>query len=103
MFTFGLGSGCDKDLITKVAKAGRGTHTIVQDGGEDINGQVIQALQNAMQPSLKEVEYGWNGSIEVDKSEVFRNSLINSTTLIKAENLSAVEFNFNTARDPMTM
>ena len=60
VFTFGLGSGCDKNLVTKVARAGRGTYTIVKDGGEDLNGQVIRALQNAMQPSLKDVQYGWN-------------------------------------------
>ena len=38
VFTFGLGSGCDKNLVTKVAKAGRGTHTIVEDGSDELNG-----------------------------------------------------------------
>jgi hypothetical protein len=32
VFSFGLGSGCDKELVVNVAKAGRGTHTIVEDG-----------------------------------------------------------------------
>lgn len=44
VFTFGLGSGCDKSLITKVAQAGRGSYTFVRDGGEDLNGQVVRAL-----------------------------------------------------------
>ena len=60
VFTFGLGSGCDRNLVTTVARAGRGTYTIVSDEGEDLNGQVIRALQNAMQPSFKDVEFGWN-------------------------------------------
>ncbi len=33
VFTFGLGSGCDRNLVEGVAKAGRGTCSIVQDGG----------------------------------------------------------------------
>ena len=33
VFTFGLGSGCDRFLVKQTAKAGRGTHTIVRDGG----------------------------------------------------------------------
>ena len=82
VFTFGLGSGCDKNLVTQVARAGRGTYTIVSDGGDDLNGQVIRSLQNAMQPSLKDVEYGWNGETSKDVAEIFRNSLVYSTTLI---------------------
>lgn len=38
VFTFGLGSGCDRGLVTKVARAGRGIHTIVEDGTADLNG-----------------------------------------------------------------
>jgi len=61
VFTFGLGSGCDKNLVAKVAQAGRGTHTIVEDGSADLNGQVVTALGLAMEPSLKGAKYGWNG------------------------------------------
>ena len=53
VFTFGLGSGCDVDLVRQMAEAGRGTCSIVKDGAADLNGQVIRALQNAMEPSLK--------------------------------------------------
>ena len=102
VFTFGLGSGCDKNLVTQVARAGRGTYTIVSDGGDDLNGQVIRSLQNAMQPSLKDVEYGWNGETSKDAAEIFRNSLIYSTKLIMAKDLAAITFRFKTAEDPET-
>ena len=75
VFTFGLGSGCDKYLVTQVARAGRGTHTIVQDGSNDLNGQVIRALGNAMEPSLKGAQFGWNG-MPMAEDEVFRNKLV---------------------------
>ena len=75
VFTFGLGSGCDKHLITRVARAGRGTHTIVKDGSNDLNGQVIHALGNAMEPSLKAAQFGWNG-VPMETDEVFRNRLV---------------------------
>ena len=29
VFSFGLGSGCDRDLVINSARAGRGTYTIV--------------------------------------------------------------------------
>lgn len=38
VFSFGLGSGCDEHLVREVARAGRGTSTLVQDGGADLNG-----------------------------------------------------------------
>ena len=80
VFTFGLGSGCDKNLVTQVANKGRGTSTIVRDGGEDLNGQVVRALQNAMEPSLKAVKLGWNDLLQ-DANEVFRNQLVHSTCI----------------------
>ena len=52
VFTFGLGSGCDKKLVRDVARVGRGTSTIVEDGDKNLNGLVVQALSNAMEPSL---------------------------------------------------
>ena len=67
--------------MIKTAEAGRGTHTIVKDGGEDLNGQVIRALSNAMEPSFKGVSYGWEQKDEAKKKEVFRNSLVHSTNL----------------------
>lgn len=59
VFSFGLGSGCDEHLVKMMAQAGRGTSTIVKDGGDELRGSVIRALSNAMKPSLNGVKYGW--------------------------------------------
>lgn len=45
-----------------VAKVGRGSYTIVKDGATDLNGQVIRALTNAMEPSYKGAKWGFNGN-----------------------------------------
>ena len=44
VFTFGLGSGCDVDLVRRTAQAGRGSCSLVEDNSYDLNGQVIRAL-----------------------------------------------------------
>ena len=53
VFSFGLGSGCDQNLVKNVAFAGRGTSTIVEDNDPHLNGLVIKALSCAIEPSLK--------------------------------------------------
>ena len=63
VYSFGLGSGCDKTLVHDVARMGRGTSTIVEDDAPNLNGLVVQALKNAMQPSLGDVEFGYNGAL----------------------------------------
>lgn len=72
VFTFGLGSGCDRNLCENTAKAGRGTCSFVSDKSSDLNGQVIRALRFASEPSLKECSLSWNGDRQ-DLQEVFRN------------------------------
>jgi hypothetical protein len=32
VFTFGIGSGCDKDLVKRCSEVGNGFHSIVEDG-----------------------------------------------------------------------
>lgn len=36
--TFGIGSGCDKELIEKTAIAGRGSFSFASDGSSDLSG-----------------------------------------------------------------
>ena len=103
VFTFGLGNGCDRDLVIRTAEAGRGTYTIVEDGCTDLNGKVIKALSNAMEPSLKGVSYGWNNVDEVSNQEIFRNSLVHSTTmLVSANSLNNLQFSFKSEQDQQT-
>ena len=92
MFTFGLGSGCDKKLVRDVARVGRGTSTIVEDGDKNLNGLVVQALSNAMEPSLQEVSYKWNNLHPTKVGELYRNNQINSTNLIDVAKLDEMQF-----------
>ena len=72
VFTFGLGTGCDARLVDEAARKGRGTSTIVGDDATNLNGLVIKALSNAMQPSLKDTVYGFNFVASCSK-ELYRN------------------------------
>lgn len=59
VFTFGLGSGVDRDLCEGTAKAGRGTCSIVPMQSADLNGLVVNALNNAQEPGLKNCWFEW--------------------------------------------
>ena len=98
VFSFGLGSGCDENLVTQVAKAGRGTSTIVRDGSADLNGQVIKALSASMEPSFCDTKYGFNNQLQ-EKNELFRNTLISEKMIISVAQLADLKFNFQTKDD----
>ena len=51
--TFGVGKGCDEKMVVNVAKAGRGSHSLVHDKSNIFNSKVILALDQAFEPSLK--------------------------------------------------
>ena len=54
------------------------------DNDPNLNGLVIKALSNAMEPSLKDTSYGFNDQL-TEAKEVFRNSLISETKLMSPE------------------
>jgi len=91
VFSFGLGSGCDKNLVINSARAGRGTYTFVKDGAADLNSQVIRALSNAMEPSLKDAKWGWNDNLN-EAEELYRNKLVHSTILLDASVFDHIKF-----------
>lgn len=93
MFSFGLGNDCDKVLVEGMARSGRGTSTIVRDGSDDLSGQVIRSLSNAMQHSLKDAKYGWNDEM-TKAEELYRNSLVYSAKLMSKEAFEFVKFAF---------
>ena len=82
VFSFGLGDGCDKHLVKEVAKAGRGTSTIVKDNDPNLNGLIIRALATAMEPSMKNAQYGFNDSLYAPEDEIYRNTLVYATQLM---------------------
>ena len=44
-YTFGIGDDCDKDLVAKMAKGGRGTHYIIGDDRSHlVSSKIIDAL-----------------------------------------------------------
>ena len=99
VFTFGLGLDCNKNMVTQVAKAGRGTYTFVKDGSAALKSQVVRALGNAMEPSLKGARCSWNDQ-EVSIGEVYRNSLVSQTKLCTAAEFQAISFSFKTDQNP---
>ena len=91
VFTFGLGHDCDKQMVKDVAAAGRGTSTLVGDNDPNLNGLVIKALSNAMEPSLCDTQYGFNGNIS-DAKEVFRNTLIMDSRILSQNEFNELKF-----------
>lgn len=60
-YTFGFGDGCDKDLVEKVAKQGRGSHDLIGDDKSHlVGGKIIKALEKAFEPSFKECKYTYS-------------------------------------------
>ena len=69
--SFGIGNGCDTELIRKTAIAGRGSYSFATEDITNISGQVIEALKKATQPSLKDCIFTWSGD-KIELGEVFR-------------------------------
>jgi len=46
VFTLGIGSGCDSDLVRRMAEAGRGSKSTIRDGNsKQLQAKVIDALR----------------------------------------------------------
>jgi len=99
VFSFGLGSECDKYLVVQVANAGRGTSTIVRDSDANLNGLVILALATAMEPSLRNTTFGFSLDSMSKPLEVYRNTLISATKLMTEAEFENLEFFFKTEAD----
>jgi len=59
--SFGIGNDCDRELIKQTAIAGRGSYSFASENSSNLSGQVIQALNKATQPSLKDCTFTWSG------------------------------------------
>ena len=57
--TFGIGDECDRNLIEKVAIAGRGSASFATDEQSNLSGQVIEALRRSFEPSLSDCTFDW--------------------------------------------
>ena len=53
MFTFGIGRGCDQNLVKECADAGGGTYSIISDKDPiKLKDKVVEAVRKASDPSL---------------------------------------------------
>ena len=59
--TIGIGSGCDKFMLEKMAEKGKGSCSIIADneGESALNAKVITALGKALEPALEHCSLIW--------------------------------------------
>ena len=107
VFTFGLGSGCDEQLVRRTAQAGRGSCSLVRDNSHDLNGLVVRALQNAMEPSMPNCLVEWssenqNPAVQKTLDEVFRDQSILQTHIMSKAAFETMRFSFKSSLNPLT-
>lgn len=70
--TFGIGNGCDANMVERMAQKGRGSCSLVGDNSDNLNGLVITALKRASEPSLQGCSFAF-GEQREEIGEMFRN------------------------------
>jgi uncharacterized protein YegL len=60
----GIGAGASKDLIQQVAKAGRGSSTLILDNSQIAVG-ILRALEQTLQPCVTDITVEWLGQTPV--------------------------------------
>ena len=98
---FGIGNGCDRELIKQTAIAGRGSFSFATDNSSNLSGQVIQALKKATQPSLMDCKFSWSDK-KIELGEVFRNQLVQSYQILTKAEFDALKVRFTSSKDPIT-
>lgn len=118
--TFGIGSGCSKKLVRKVAKAGDGTCSIVMDNSE-LKSIVIQALGRANEPQYSNVQMkitdsqsgsqhqldlaAFNNSSAYslsDKFSLYRNYMLVFFAIVSKAQFEALQVSFTSEKHPLT-
>ena len=90
--TVGIGEGSDIDMLSKMAKEGRGTYSYIGDNESDsvLNGKVISALKKALELALEHCSISWITShlyprgrgIVKQLDTIFRNELVQEGRII---------------------
>ena len=53
VFSFGIGNGCNEDLVKKCSEAGRGDYNIIADNSPtELKSKVVASLRKASDPAL---------------------------------------------------
>ena len=64
---------------------------MVKDNDPNMSGKVVKALATAMEPSLRDVQYGFNDSLCAPK-ELYRNCLVSEYGIIAQATLADIKF-----------
>ncbi|KAK5582215.1 hypothetical protein RB653_003798 [Dictyostelium firmibasis] len=59
IFTYGIGSGVDVELVVGLSKACKGYYTLIRDG-TDMETEVMKLLSIAFEPTLSNISFDWN-------------------------------------------
>ena len=112
VFSFGIGDGCDLNLVKNAAKEGRGSHKIVSgDEISTLKAQVIDALQQASEPALTGCTFSFGKDLTselfqpsrvVDVGNLFRNQLSTFFTVIRESDFEKICCDFSCKFDPST-
>lgn len=91
--TFGIGTGCDRNMVQRVAQNGRGSCSLVVDDVENLNGLVVTALSRAFEPSLQGCSLKF-GDKTIDLGEVFRGQIITKCQIVSTNQFEAIQVAF---------
>ena len=96
--SFGIGDGCDKQLVEKVAENGRGSCSLITDDKSHLVGaRIIKALEKAFEPSFQNcklvISHGTTENT-YNLGEVFRNELIYKSLFMPEKDLDSFKLMF---------
>lgn len=100
--TFGIGNGCDADMVKQMANKGRGSCSLVGDADDNLNGLVVTALARAIEPSLADCKLVFGDKTE-NIGELFRNQLVTRTKIISRQKFEELKLTFTCSKDPITL
>lgn len=85
--TFGIGSGCDRDLVLQTASCGRGSASFSGDNSDDLPGQVIEALKKSCNHQLSQCTLTWPDH-KVSFGEIFKGENVFSYRMMSEDEFS---------------
>lgn len=94
--TFGIGRSFDEQLVSVLAKKGRGSASRIYDLEQgSLSAAAVKALNRAMYPSLNGCNMQWSVDEEKEElSSVFYNELVSSYRLVDSDKLTELTFTF---------